>query len=133
MKARTLLVLLAFAATVGPALALAAAQAPDLSGTWSGPIVLDTNEIDKLTLVLERTGSKYKGTVRDEMGIIAAGTELRDIVLKDKALSFVLNLPPDKGNLLIKMSVVVEGEKMKGRWEDQQNGVGGAVELVRAK
>jgi hypothetical protein len=133
MKARTLLVLLAFVTTVGPALTLAAIQAPDLSGTWSGPVVLDTNAIDKMTAVLERTGSKYKGTISDEMGIVAAGTELRDIVLKDKALSFAFNLPPDKGSLLIKVNVVVESDKMKGRWEDQQNGSGGAVEMARVK
>ncbi len=133
MKARTLLVLLAFAATVGSAPSLADTQALDLSGTWSGPVILDTNEVDKMTLVLERTGSKYRGKITDEMGIVAAGTELFDVVQKGNKLGFAFSIVEGGASLKILVNLEITADKMKGRWEDQTNGTGGAVELTRMK
>lgn len=133
MKSKALLAFFALASIVGPTLTLADTQALDLSGTWSGPVILDTNDIDKMTLVLERTGSKYKGRISDEMGIVAAGTELFDVVQKGNKLGFAFSIVEGGASLKILVNLEIAADKMKGRWEDQQNGSGGTVELTRTK
>jgi hypothetical protein len=133
MKTKAWLAILALAAVCGPARALAAAPAPDLSGTWSGPLVTNDNQSDAVKLILTKKGSSYRGTVSDELGIIGPNTELVEVVQKGDKLGFAFSIVEGGASLKILVSLELAAGKLKGRWEDQQNGSGGAVELTRTK
>lgn len=104
--------------------------APDWSGTWVGKAVVGTFE-DPMTLVLKPSGRTYSGTLQDEAGQIAPGTEIKDVqVLPKNVLKFSFQTVNGAG---IEMTVTVDGEAMKGEWVDASHGEQGPVELARRK
>ncbi len=128
---RKRLIAVVILAACGAALALGAAQAPNPAGTWLGRLVTNDNRTDGITLVLKVNDSGYEGIISDELGAMPPGTKLRDIVLKDSTLSFVFDIFENGTALAIHMRLKIEGQKMKGAWEDPQNETSGPVELAR--
>ncbi len=108
-------------------------QQADLSGKWVGQTeVPNAAEADKLTLVLEKKEGGYKGKVSDSMGMLQ-DTELEDLEFKDNNLSCNFLVNTGQGFLKIKMTLTVEGNKMKGSWWDTEGESSGSVELEREK
>jgi hypothetical protein len=112
---------------------LISGQGGDLSGTWVGKAVLDDGSVDGVTLVLKKDKEVYSGTIVDEQGIVPADTEITDVTITGKELKFSFMIPNQGGTLQIKIILTVEGDTMKGGWEDVQGGTGGSVEVSLKK
>ncbi len=107
-------------------------QQVDLSGKWVGQAeVPNAAEQDKLTLVLEKKEAGYTGKISDSMGMLQ-DTELEDIEFKDNKLTGNFLVNTGEGSLKVHMTLTVEGDKMKGKWEGE-DGSSGSVELEREK
>ncbi len=104
--------------------------AADLSGEWSGMLWTPDGQVDPATMVLRIGGGTYSGTLVDGLGLVPAGTELRDAVRAGDAFTFRFNIPLE-GGMVVQVTLTLQGETMKGRWSDTQSGNGGPVEFLR--
>jgi hypothetical protein len=101
----------------------------DLSGTWSGTMWTNDGQIDLVTMVLEKRGAGYEGTLADTRGLIPGGTKTGDAVRTGNELAFSFKIPLE-GGMVIRVSLTVQGGTMKGRWEDVKGGNSGPVEMA---
>jgi hypothetical protein len=123
----SLILLVFFVAT---AAAEAAAQSADLSGTWEGTAeVPDIQDLDKLTLVLEKNEGSYSGTITDSVGY-ANQADLENVEFKDSALSFSFQIFNGTSYQTILVTLTVDGNKMSGSWENDE-GQSGNILLER--
>ena len=101
----------------------------DLSGTWSGDTTLSRGK-DKFTLVLERTGESYTGTMSDAMGLMNRAP-IGDVRYSDGTLRFsaVASLP--NRNLQLQFTLRLESGRLVGPWA-AESGDTGSLELERA-
>jgi len=107
----------------------AAASAPDFAGTWLGKTEVPDQGTDELILVLKKGESGYSGTITDSLGMIVKETELKEIKVEDKAISFKF---PLVDGTMISVKLTLDGDKMTGAWEHPEGG-SGAIELEKKK
>ncbi len=113
------------------ALSLTGQPTADPAGTWVGKIDLNSGGSTAITVVLRIDGKDYRGTIADELGLLPENTELESVSFSGNELKFSCQAHDDTGIVAIKVTLKVEGETMAGRWDDEQNGTGGAIELKR--
>lgn len=116
----------------GLALASSLLQEVDLSGTWEGTAeVPDAQDLDRITLVLERTDGTYTGTITDTVGY-AKESELEDVEFKENKLSFNFSIFNGTEYQLISATLTVEGNRMTGSWQNDE-GNSGLIVLEKVK
>jgi hypothetical protein len=107
-------------------------QARDLSGTWVGETVIPNSfDKDQVTLVLEKAGASYSGTITDSMGM-ASQSALENVKFENDTLTAEFMVFNGGENIRIWMTLKVSGEKLVGSWQDGGDG-SGPLELVRQK
>jgi hypothetical protein len=122
------LILLVFCA----AAAGATAEPADLSGTWEGTAeVPDVQDLDKITLVLEKSEGSYSGTITDSVGY-ANKADLENVEFKENELSFSFQIFNGTSYQTIFVTLTVDGDKMSGSWENDE-GQSGNILLERSK
>lgn len=129
---KTLLVLVVAALAVFVLATGAFAQKkPDIVGPWVGyAIVGDGSRVD-INVVLEKGAAGYTGKLSDTAGMIPE-TPLKNIVFKDKKLTFELDLAQGMEAILIKLELTLENDILKGAWFDPE-GNSNVVELTLKK
>jgi len=110
-------------------LTIAFGQVADLSGTWIGTAVMMDGSEDTVMLVLKKDDKSYTGTISDTIGHLAPGTPVSNFSLEKNEVKFGFTIV---GGSAITVTVTVEGDKMKGKWDDGQD-EGGLIELTRKK
>ena len=107
-------------------------QDQDLSGTWIGSTAIpNMEERDNLTLVLKKDGASYSGTITDSMGMLNAAV-LEKVKLEKDTLSFEFLVVTQGGDVRVRSTLKVSGDKLVGSWESEQ-GDTSALEMVRKK
>lgn len=114
-----------------PAFSPAAPADDGLTGTWAGRLVLNSGEEDGVTLVILKGGEKPEGMVTDAMGLLPSGTKLESAAYRNRELIFQIQAQDNTGPVAVRVKLVLKGDTLTGRWEDEQNGTGGAVEFKR--
>jgi hypothetical protein len=123
-----LLLMIVLIAAIGSLLG----QNQDLSGTWIGSTAIPNREDrDNLTLVLKKDGASYTGNITDSMGMLNA-TVLEKVKLEKDTLSFEFLVTTESGQIRVRSTLKVGGEKLVGSWESEQGDTGG-MEMVRKK
>jgi hypothetical protein len=117
----------AFAQAQAPV--LKPAPAPDITGTWNGKTEVQDAGTLELQLVIKKEKDVYSGTIMDSMNMIAQGTEIKVVELKDDALTLTF---PLADGALITCRLKVAGDKMTGQWEHPQ-GATGLFDFTRKK
>jgi hypothetical protein len=107
----------------------AAAAAPEFAGTWLGKTEVPDQGIDELSLVLKKGEAGYSGTITDSLGMIVKETELKDIKIKEKTMTFQF---PLFDGTPITVKLTLDGDKMTGAWEHPEGSMG-TIELERKK
>lgn len=130
MKNAFILVLFAMtlAFPAGPLLS----QSQNLSGTWVGETVVpNAVDRDQVTLVLQKDGASYSGTVTDSMGL-AKDSPLENVKFENDTLTAEFMVLNGNENVRIWMTLKVSGEKLFGNWQDGGDGTG-PLDLERKK
>jgi hypothetical protein len=123
-----LLLIIVLIAAIGSLLG----QDQDLSGTWIGSTAIPNREDrDNLTLVLKKDGASYTGNITDSMGMLNA-TVLEKVKLEKDTLSFEFMVTTESGQIRVRSTLKVGGDKLVGSWESE-GGDTGALEMVRKK
>jgi len=103
-------------------------QEADISGTWVGETeVPDVPEAVEVTLVLEKKNGEYEGKISSSLEMID-NAEVEDIEFENNELSLYLMIFDGEGYQRIDVILMVEGDTMKGFWEDEE-GNSAPVEL----
>ncbi len=105
-------------------------QTKDLSGTWVGDTAVP-NAVDKdqVTLVLQKAGESYSGTVTDSMGM-ANASALENVKFENDTLTAEFMIFNGNENIRIWMTLKVTGDKLIGSWQDGGESTG-PLELSR--
>jgi hypothetical protein len=103
----------------------------DPSGKWSGTMWTSDGQIDLVTMVLEKRGAGYEGTLADTLGLIPAGTKTLDASRTGDELTLSFKIPLE-GGMVIRVSLRMQAGTMNGRWVDVKGGNSGPVELARS-
>ncbi len=98
------------------------AGGPDLSGTWKGETSVDGAAVD-LTLVLNKAGDSYSGTITDSAGD-SDNAEIADVKLDGNQLSFSFMINNGVENLAVQVALEVDESTMKGNWESEDGNYG---------
>jgi hypothetical protein len=88
-------------------------------------------QIDLVTMVIEKRGAGYDATLADTLGLIPAGTKTGPFAWTGGELAFSFTIPLE-GGMDIRTRLTVQGATLKGRWEDAKGGNSGPVELALA-
>ena len=108
-----------------------AQKKPDIAGSWTGyAIVGDGSRVD-ITVVIEKGAAGYTGKLSDTTGMVPE-SPLKNIVFKDKKLTFEFDLAQGMESRLIKIELTLENEVLKGAWFDPE-GNSNTVELTLKK
>ena len=118
------------------ALAPALAQQPgkpkvDLTGTWTGFTFLGDGSRAEFSLTLAKMETSYAGKITDETGQIPE-MQIKNVAFKNPDLTFEIDFPNGAATQLIRITLKLEGETLKGSWLDEEGG-SNIIELVRKK
>ena len=107
-------------------------QGMDLSGTWQGTTEIpDSQEVDEVILVLEKTEQGYTGTLTDSLGF-AQHEEIENIEFEDNNLSFSFTIFNGEDYLQIVMHLTIDSENsMSGYWE-LEDGSSSSIQLKKS-
>lgn len=103
----------------------------DLSGTWTGYTILGDGTRAEFSLVLARAENTYAGKITSETGMIPE-MAIKNVIFKDPALTFEVELPDGAGYQLIKIDLKLEADTLKGSWLDADTN-SNVIELARKK
>jgi CubicO group peptidase (beta-lactamase class C family) len=106
-----------------------AGGAVDLAGAWSGDTMMSRGK-DKFTLVLERAGATYAGTMSDAMGLMQRAP-IGDVQYSDGTLRFAAVASLPNRNLQLQFTLRLENGRLVGTWA-AESGDTGSLELERA-
>lgn len=104
-------------------------QDTDLTGTWEGSTFIPNSGDDQVTLVLNKDGEAYSGTVTDSMGL-ANESALENTAYTDGTLSAEFTIFNGSEYMKIKLRLKLNGEFLVGGWESE-DGNTGSFELKR--
>jgi hypothetical protein len=108
-----------------------AQKKPDVIGTWIGyALGGDGTRVD-ITVVIDKGEAGYTGKLSDATGMIPE-SPLRNIVFKDKKLTFEFDFAQGMESMLIKIELTLDSETLKGAWFDPE-GNSDIVELALKK
>jgi hypothetical protein len=108
-----------FALSSGFALSLA----DDISGTWLGQTEIPDQGTDEMTLVIEKAGDTYTGTISDSFGMLV-DAQCEDLDYKDNVLSFNISIYDGYSTMTVYITLKVEGNTMTGQWETEEGDTG---------
>ena len=103
--------------------------ADDISGVWVGETEVPDQGPDELTLILEKAGDSYTGTISDSFGMLV-DAECEDIEYNDNVLTFNFSIYDGYSSMIVYIEMNVEGDTMTGHWETEQ-GDTGEVNMVK--
>ena len=120
-----------FFLTIGLALTLGPlfGQETDLTGTWEGSTYVPDSGDDQVTLVLQKEGEVYSGTLTDSMGL-ANESVLENANYVDGTLTADFTIFNGSEYMKIKLTLRLSGELLVGSWESE-DGNTGSLELKR--
>lgn len=121
-------VALALAVLAGGALSQ---KKPDIVGTWLGYAITGDGSRLEFTVVFDKGEAGYAGKMTEATGMIPE-TALRQIVFKDRKLTFEFDLVMGVEPQVIKVELTLENDVLKGAWFDAEGG-SGVVELTLKK
>ncbi|OGD36293.1 MAG: hypothetical protein A2V45_16080 [Candidatus Aminicenantes bacterium RBG_19FT_COMBO_58_17] len=104
-------------------------QESDLTGTWVGSTYIADSGDDQVTLVLQKEGEAYSGTVSDSMGM-ANEAKLENGKFVDGKLTGEFTIFNGSDYVKIKLTLKLNGELLVGNWESA-DGESGSLELKR--
>jgi hypothetical protein len=104
-------------------------QESDLTGTWVGSTYIADSGDDQVTLVLEKEGEAYSGTVSDSMGM-ANEAKLENGKFVNGTLTGEFTIFNGSDYMKIKLTLKLNGELLVGNWESA-DGESGSLELKR--
>jgi len=106
-------------------------SADDISGTWVGETEIPDQGTDEMTMVLEKAGDTYTGTISDSFGMLI-DAECEDLEYKDNVLTFNISIYDGYSTLTVYLTLKVEGNTMTGQWETAE-GDTGAITMEKAE
>lgn len=120
-----------FFLTIGLALSLGTlfGQETDLTGTWEGSTYVPDSGDDQVTLVLQKEGEVYSGTLTDSMGL-ANESLLENANYVDGTLTADFTIFNGSEYMKIKLTLRLSGDLLVGSWESE-DGNTGTLELKR--
>ena len=120
-----------FFLTIGLALSLGTlfGQETDMTGTWEGSTYVPDSGDDQVTLVLQKEGEVYSGTLTDSMGL-ANESVLENANYVDGTLTADFTIFNGSEYMKIKLTLRLSGELLVGSWESE-DGNTGSLELKR--
>jgi len=104
-------------------------QESDLTGTWVGSTYIADSGDDQVTLVLQKEGEAYSGTVSDSMGM-ANEAKLENGKFVNGTLTGEFTIFNGSDYMKIKLTLKLNGELLVGNWESA-DGESGSLELKR--
>ena len=119
------------ALTVCAAVALAAAPAADLSGTWLGVTQVPDLGEDQIKLVLKADGQSYTGLCTDSAGIVVP-SPITNVKVEGALLTFDISVNTGGGAMPVHISLKADGDTLAGGWATDDGGTGGMT-LTRQK
>ena len=108
---------------------LFAAGAVDLSGTWKG-FAENEGYPDNVTVVLEKAGDTYTGTVTDEMGMFP-NSSIQNFVVIEDTVTFEFEGNYEGTPFTLKAEMTLDEGTMKGTWTVDSLGASGILELTK--
>lgn len=108
---------------------LLAQTKPDVTGTWVGYAIVGDGQPVDFQVQISKSGNAYTGKLSDMAGMIPE-TEMREIVLKDKLLTFEFDFSDGMNFVLIRIELTLDADTLKGRWFDP-DGNSDIVDLAR--
>lgn len=125
----TLLVLtVALLALIGEAFAQ---DKPGVVGMWTGHTFLGDGSRAEFILTVDKGSEGLTAKITDEAGMIPE-IICRDVTFADSKLIFDIDFPQGMDVVLIKVSLLLEGDTLKGSWVDP-DGSTDVIELARRK
>jgi hypothetical protein len=120
-----------FFLTIGLALSLGTlfGQETDMTGTWEGSTYVPDSGDDQVTLVLQKEGEVYSGTLTDSMGL-ANESVLENANYVDGTLTADFTIFNGSEYMKIKLTLRLSGDLLVGSWESE-DGNTGSLELRR--
>jgi len=120
-----------FFLTIGLAFALGPlfGQETDLTGTWEGSTYVPDSGDDQVTLVLQKEGETYSGTITDSIGL-ANEAVLENSAYLDGTLTADFMIFNGSEYMKIKLTLRLSGDLLVGSWESE-DGNTGSIELRR--
>ena len=97
--------------------------ADDISGIWVGETEIPDQGTDELTMVLEKAGDTYTGTLSDSFGMLV-DTEAEDLEYKENVLTFNFSIYDGYSSMTVYITLNVDGNTMTGQWETEDGGTG---------
>lgn len=128
MKKATAFVSL-FVFLVAVCVSFAASQEVDLKGTWLGSTIIPDQGEDEVTLVIKEEEGELVATMSDSMGMLSE-IECEDVEFENGTLTFNFTLTEDLETQTIWITLDLEGETLKGYWENE-GGEQGDIELTK--
>jgi hypothetical protein len=101
----------------------------DLVGTWEGTIIIPDQGTDEVTLNITENEGELAATMSDSLMMLNE-IECEDVEFEDGTLTFNFTLSQDLETQTIWISLDLEGEILKGYWEDEEGGQGD-IELTK--
>jgi len=120
-----------FFLTIGLALSLGTlfGQETDMTGTWEGSTYVPDSGDDQVTLVLQKEGEVYSGTLTYSMGL-ANESVLENANYVDGTLTADFTIFNGSEYMKIKLTLRLSGDLLVGSWESE-DGNTGSLELKR--
>lgn len=103
----------------------------DIVGTWTGYSFLGDGSRAEFILIVDKGSEGLTGKITSETGMIPE-IVCRNIAFSDNKLTFDIDFPQDMDVVLIKISLQLEGDTLKGAWTDP-DGSTDIIELARKK
>ena len=125
--------ILAFSLMVLTSLVLCAQKPEDLVGTWVGEATVEAEpDPNVLTLVLKLEDGKLAGLMTDQYNSMIE-VPIQDITLQNGVFNFSVYADIGGGQLLLKFSMTLEGDSMKGKLDVPDMGMAGTWEASKQK
>ena len=101
----------------------------DLKGTWVGSTIIPDQGEDEVTLVIKEEEGELAATMSDTLMMLDE-IECEDLEFEDGTLTFNFVLTQGLESQTIWITLDLEGETLKGYWEDGA-GEQGDIELTK--
>jgi hypothetical protein len=95
----------------------------DISGTWIGETEIPEQGTDEMTLVIEKEDGDYTATISDSFGMLM-DTECEDLEYTTDTLSFNIAIFNGSSDMIVYITLKVEGDSMTGHWETEDGSTG---------
>ena len=110
-----------------------AGQATDISGKWAGETVfMGSRDPDRITLVLEKKGDSYSGSISDSLGMIQ-NAPIENVIFVNDNLRFKFTATVAGRDVKMRAALNFFMERLVGAWStDEGSHAYGVLELERS-